>query len=176
MPTPIFIQVDPVEHGAAMSAITLEHFDWMNNEIVGAYNFTIPEIVGVSLDEYVQTTIKTICSSRPPEGVFYLMQADDQFVGSGGLRRLPDQSVEIVGIFTRPQFRGRGYGQRLFARLLDDARHYGYTLAKLDTGTFMHSANRIYESFGFKDCPPYEGAEPPPQLIPYWRYMSKKLE
>jgi len=33
MPTPIFIQVDPVEHGGAMSAITLEHFDWMNNEI-----------------------------------------------------------------------------------------------------------------------------------------------
>ncbi len=176
MATPIFVQVDPDVHGAAITAITLEYFDWMNAEIQSAYNFTIPEIVGQPLNIYVQMTVKTICSSYPPDGVFYLMQEDGECVGCGGLRRLPDQSVEIVRIFTRPPFRGRGYGQRLFARLLADARDYGYATAKLDTGAFMRSAHRIYESFGFVDCPPYEGAEPPPQLIPYWRYMSKNLK
>jgi GNAT superfamily N-acetyltransferase len=176
MHSPAFVQVNYDEHHDKIFAITMEYFDWMKNEIETVCNLSIQELVGQSLEEYVQGTVKTVCSGVPPEGVFYLVQEADHTVGSGGLRRLSDDSVEIVRIFTRPQYRGRGYGRQLMARLLSDACVFGYSLVKLDTGNFMRSAHRIYESFGFNDCEPYEGAEPPPQLVPYWRYMSKKID
>lgn len=176
MQTPTFVQVNHAEHGQEILAVTMQYFDWMNQEITKLCGFSIPDMIGQPLQQYVQDTVGTVCSGVPPEGVFYLMQDDGVTVGSGGLRRLPDGSVEVVRIFTRPQFRGRGYGRQLLMRLLADARDFGYTVAKLDTGGFMHSAHRIYESFGFEDCPPYEGAEAPPQLIPFWRYMSKRID
>lgn len=176
MRTPTFVQVNHTEDSAEILAISVEYFHWMNGEIVRACNFSIPEIVGMTLDQYVHGTVATVCAGVPPEGVFYLMKEGGVTVGSGGLRRLPDGASEIVRIFTRPEFRGRGYGQQMLARLLGDARNLGYDVVKLDTGKFMKSAHRIYESFGFVDCPPYEGAEAPRHLVPYWRYMSRPLD
>jgi GNAT superfamily N-acetyltransferase len=173
---PAFVQVNYVEHNREIFAVTMEYFEWMNAEIIRFYNLSIPDMLGQPLETYVQATIGTVCSGVPPEGVFYLMQDEGLTVGSGGLRRLPDGSAEIVRIFTRPLFRGRGFGRHLLTKLLGDASNFGYTVVKLDTGGFMRSAHRIYESFGFKDCPPYEAAEAPPQLLPYWRYMSKTLD
>ena len=176
MRSPTFVRVNYDDHHDEIFAVTMEYFDWMKNEIEIVCNLSVQELVGQPLEEYVQETVRTVCSGVPPEGVFYLMQEAGLTVGSGGLRRLPDGSVEIVRIFTRPEYRGRGYGRQLMDRLLSDARDFEYRLVRLDTGEFMRSAHRIYESCGFEDCGPYEGAEPPPQLVPYWRYMSKKIE
>jgi GNAT superfamily N-acetyltransferase len=175
MSNPAFVQVNPGEYRSEIFGITMEYFGWMNWEVIKAFGISIPTIVGKPLNEYVYGTLETVCSGVPPEGVFYLLLEDDITVGSGGLRRLPDGSVEIVRIFVRDKFRGRGYGRAILARLLADAADFGYTIVRLDTGNFMQSAHRIYESFGFEDCPPYEGAEAPPQLVPHWRYMSKRL-
>jgi GNAT superfamily N-acetyltransferase len=170
-----FRRVNAIDHGPEIHAVTFEYFDWMNREIERVCNLSLTDITGVPLDDYVEATIGTVCSGVPPKGVFYLIEENGLVAGSGGLRQLPDGAVEIVRIFTRPHYRGRGYGLQILSRLLVDARSFGYTVAKLDTGIFMKSAHRIYEALGFEDCPRYEGAEAPDQLVPYWRYMSKNL-
>ncbi len=175
MQSPTLVKVNHHDHGQEIFTVTMEYFDWINAEIIRLCGVSIPDMAGQPLDLYVRDTVGTICSGVPPEGVFYLMQDDGVTVGTGGLRRLSDGSAEIVRLYTRPQFRGRGYGRQILAQLLADAQDFGYTVAKLDTGEFMHSAQRIYESFGFEDCPPYEGAEASPLLHQYWRFMSKRL-
>ncbi len=55
----------------------------------------------------------------------------------------------------RPTTRGLKLGQTLAAAVLERARLIGYGRAVLDTGGFMHSAQRIYETAGFRDIPPY---------------------
>lgn len=161
---------------AQAQCLTMAYFEWMNREIKSACPFTIEDIVGMPLADYVAHAVDTICPDDASSARFYLLVADDVAVAMGGLRRLPDGSAEIVRIYTDPAYRGNGYGTRVLKKLMADAVSLGYETLKLDTGMFMESAHRIYESLGFLDCEAYVGAEPPQELRPYWRFMEKSLK
>jgi ribosomal protein S18 acetylase RimI-like enzyme len=93
----------------------------------------------------------------------------------GGLRRLPDGTAEIVRIYTKPESRGLGLGRRMVGELTSLASSLSYQTLRLDTAVFMESAQRIYEAAGFLPRGPYAGAEPPPQLQPYWLYYERSV-
>lgn len=160
---------------AIVLTLTREYFDWMNVQIQQAMGCSIPELVGMELDAYITAMMTTICRSTPPESAFYLAKIDGQTVGLGGLRRLPDGSAEVVRLYTRPQNRGHGIGKRLVQTLINEARRFGYSTLKLDTGSFMTAAQAIYRAAGFKEIEPYDGAEPPEALHPIWLYLQKTL-
>ena len=63
--------------------------------------------------------------------------------------RLPDV-VQIGGVWTPPELRGRGYGRAVVAGSLLDARSAGAALAVLFTGEENVSARRAYEALGFR--------------------------
>ena len=63
--------------------------------------------------------------------------------------RLPDV-VQIGGVWTPVELRGRGYGRAVVAGSLLDARSHGVTRAVLFTGEENLSARRAYESLGFR--------------------------
>lgn len=170
-----FCVADPIDQRDMIFALTREYFEWMNAEIVRACSFSISDVVGMPLDEYVVTTMKSLSSVDPREGVFYLLMTGSAAIAMGGLRRLPDGAAEIVRIYTRPAFRGLGYGKDMMDHLIGRACELGYATVRLDTAQFMHSAQRIYRSLGFTDCPAYAGAEPPEQLKRIWLYMEKDL-
>jgi hypothetical protein len=50
-----------------------------------------------------------------------------------------------------------------------------YRSLYLDTGPFMASAQRLYESNGFLDCDAYDGAEVPIEFHSRWRFMTRAL-
>ncbi len=157
-------------------AITHEYFDWMNGEIIRFCNFSIPEIIGMSLADYVRHTADIAASIEPRDGGIYCQKgASGQIIAMGGLRRLPDGAAEIVRIFTRPQFRGQGLGFQSVGHLVGEARRLGYEILRLDTAIFMKSAQKIYEASGFLPRGPYVGAEPPPPLLPFWLFMERPL-
>jgi GNAT superfamily N-acetyltransferase len=172
---PQFCDADPVTQYGNVVALTQEYFEWMNAEIVRACAISIPDLVGKTIDEYVRLTMQRMSTVDPREGTFHLVMIGNEAVAMGGLRRLPDGAAEIVRIYTRPAFRGRGYGRKIMDHLIARARDLDYLIVRLDTAKFMHSAHRIYYSLGFKDCQPYAGAEPPDQLKPIWLYMEKDL-
>lgn len=156
--------------------ISSEYFDWMNEEIIACCKFSIPDIVGMGLDDYVRYTTQIGSRIGPDEGGVYVRRsADGSVMAMCGLRRLPDGAAEIVRIFTRPTFRGQGLGAQAISHLVAEAGRLGYGTLKLDTGVFMTSAHAIYRAAGFSQCQPYEGAEPPHQLLPYWLYMERPL-
>lgn len=155
--------------------LTMQYFEWMDREIRATCGFSIPDIVGMPLPAYIQSAADTICPNVPNESIFYLLVQDGVAVGMGGIRMLSTECAEIVRIYVDPKWRGKGYGVKLLDRLIDDSRSFGYKRLNLDTGVFMTSAHRVYERCGFKDCSPYEGAEPPEVLHPYWRFMTRLL-
>lgn len=174
------IRFVPIHEGgqryrAEVLRLTGEYFRWMDAEISSMCGISIPDMVGMDMADYVSMTMDGMCAVRPPEGVFYLVEDAEETVGMGGLRRLPDGAAELVRIYTDPAHRGRGIGARTVAMLVDRARTFGYHRVKLDTGSFMTSAHRIYSAAGFTATHPYEGAEPPAVLHPYWLYMSRDL-
>lgn len=170
-----FVDAHAPEWSAQAQSLTLDYFTWMNLEIIRACQFSIPDIVGMPLDEYVVAAADAICPKNSPQSAFFLLSVDGVAVGMGGFRRLPFGQAEIVRIYVDPASRGKGYGAMLMAHLISETKQLGYEFLYLDTGVFMKSAHQLYESFGFVDCDAYAGAEPPAQLHPYWRFMVLDL-
>lgn len=163
------------EHRDIIVALTRDYFEWMNLQVLQAMGRSIPDLIGMELDPYISCVLESICRCSPPESVFYLAQIHGRAAGMGGLRRLPDGSAEIVRIYTRPEHRGLGIGTLMVQRLIAEARRFGYSELKLDTGTFMQAAQTIYRAAGFVEIEPYEGAEPPPSMHSIWLFMRKTL-
>jgi ribosomal protein S18 acetylase RimI-like enzyme len=56
----------------------------------------------------------------------------------------------------RPEFRGRGLGRTLTAKLIAEAKEIGYSSLRLDTlPGKMDQAIAMYRSFGFQEIAPY---------------------
>ena len=174
-PSLITVDLDNAHYRALILEMTREYFYWISGEIHSTIGLTINEILGMDYEVYLTGMLKTFCAGRPPDNIFYLAECDGEAAGMGGLRCLEDGAAEIVRIYTRPAFRGRGIGTFMVSRLVEDARRIGYHSVRLDTGPFMISAQRIYKAAGFESVAPYAGAEPPEVLQPIWLYMEKKL-
>ena len=156
--------------------LSLEYFQWMDEEITQLCGFSIPSIVKMPLRDYVSYTAEIAFNINPKEGGIYFMRDHTGNVAAmGGLRRLSAKNAEIVRIYTRPQCRGYGYGANMVESLILEARRLEYENLFLDTGVFMKSAQKIYGGAGFLTCPPYAGAEPPEALMPYWLYMKRSI-
>lgn len=92
----------------------------------------------------------------PPKGQIYLARAvDGAAQGCGAFRPFKDEVCEIKRLYVHPDARGQALGRDLVQVVLDGARTAGYRRAILDTGGFMLTAQKLYESFGFADIPKY---------------------
>ena len=155
--------------------MTQEYFLWMNEQILDICKFSIEDIVGMSLNDYIQQSMDNIVPRDANNSVYHLLIENGQAVAMGGLRQLSNGHGEIVRIYTKPSYRGRGFGRLMLEKLISEASSFNFPVLNLDTGIFMKDAQALYLSHGFQFCAPYEGAEPPPQLLPYWLYMELKL-
>ena len=175
MPNPEFIAADVASHREELIQLNVEYLSWVFTEVESLFGVPVNEVVGMPASEYVPGVIDKVCGDPPPRGVFYLVKIDSELAGMGGLRFLRPGVAEIKRIYFRPEFRGRKLGALTLARLLADAREFGYRSVCLDTGPFMTSAHRLYEANGFSDCPAYEGVEVPAEFHDRWRFMERTL-
>jgi ribosomal protein S18 acetylase RimI-like enzyme len=155
--------------------MTEDYFFWMDAQIQKTCNFSIEEITGMSIHSYIASAMKFISPKDQEKAIFHLLVKDGVPVAMGGLRQIPNGHAEIVRIYTKPECRGQGYGSMMIEMLIVESKRLGFKMLNLDTGIFMKDAQSMYASHGFEKCDPYAGAEPPPQLFPYWLYMQLKL-
>ncbi|WP_394792727.1 GNAT family N-acetyltransferase [Armatimonas sp.] len=175
MPNYEFIVANVASHREELIELNVEYLSWVCTEIEALFGVLANEIVGMPIRDYVLTVIDKVCGDPPPRGIFYLIKADNQLAGLGGLRYLRPEVAEVKRLYVRPEFRGRKLGELTLNRLLDDARAFGYKHVCLDTGVFMKSAHRLYEANGFSDCAAYEGVEVPSEFHSHWRFMERTL-
>jgi putative acetyltransferase len=91
----------------------------------------------------------------PPRGALYIAHQDGEPVGMVALRGRDDGRAEMKRLYVRPAARGSGLGRQLIEHVIAAARARGYASIVLDTLPVMHSAQRLYEEFGFRDVEPY---------------------
>jgi putative acetyltransferase len=107
----------------------------------------------------------------PPRGRLLLAGRDADAFACIALRPLAQPAVgEIKRLYVQPPQRGEGWGRRLVAALLAEARAIGYEELKLDTLDWMNAARALYEETGFRACAPYY-VNPLPGVV----YMSLRL-
>ena len=163
------------EHRQALLNLQTEYMAWVMDGMQALTGQTTEALLGCSLTDYVHNSLPKVCAQRPPQGQFYLLREGDAWLGMGGLRQLSPDCAEIKRLYLRPACRGRGFGQGLLARLLADARAFGYSRVQLDSAPFMQAAHRLYRAAGFRDCPAYAGVEVPQSLHPWWHFMALPL-
>lgn len=91
----------------------------------------------------------------PPAGRLLLAWHGAEAVGCIGLRPLNANTCEMKRLYVRPQARGEKLGRQLAERICAEARAAGYLRICLDTLPTMTSAQRLYESLGFRPIEPY---------------------
>lgn len=90
-----------------------------------------------------------------PRGRLLLAWSGTDAVGCVALRPIDETTCEMKRLFVRPQARGEQLGRRLAQRICEEARAAGYSQIYLDTLPTMASAQKLYQSLGFKPIQPY---------------------
>lgn len=87
--------------------------------------------------------------------VLLLAYFDDRPAGCVAFQELEAGICEMKRLFVLPDFRGRGVGARLVARLIQEAKDLGYRSMRLDSHPSMLKAQELYSRFGFREIGRY---------------------
>lgn len=118
----------------------------------------------ICLESYEKELNELPGAYAPPGGVLLIAFENGRPAGCGAFKPLSpkrafDQeevACEMKRLWVRPEFRGRGIGEKLALALMRCARERGYTAMYLDTvPTAMQAANRIYRDLGFEEVARY---------------------
>ena len=92
----------------------------------------------------------------PPGGIMLLAAEGNAPLGCVGVRPLEWPHVaELKRLYARPRARGMGLGPLLSQEALEFAWGAGYARVRLDTLPSMATAQRLYESIGFREIDAY---------------------
>ena len=95
---------------------------------------------------------------RRPEITFWSAWEGSVLLGCGALKELDRQHGEVKSMRTPTALRRRGTGRAILVHMIGVARSRRYERLSLETGSmdaFM-PARRLYESFGFTYCGPFD--------------------
>lgn len=104
---------------------------------------------------------------------FFVMREEGHPIAMGAFKRLDDTHAEIKSMHVLAEVRGRGLSRLMLEHLMDAARAEGFARLSLETGVqpIFVAARALYETAGFKDCPPFEGYWDDPNSV----FMTKQL-
>ena len=91
-----------------------------------------------------------------PRSVYFVVEEEGRVLGGAGIAPLdggaPD-TCELRKMYSLPAARGRGLGERVLRRCLEQARAFGFRRCYLETLTSMDAAMKLYERIGFRRLP-----------------------
>ncbi|PTX57520.1 putative acetyltransferase [Litoreibacter ponti] len=89
-----------------------------------------------------------------PEVHFFIAREGDTVLGCGALKDKGDYG-EVKSMFTGEAARGKGAASAILTRLEAEARAQGLSVLKLETGSLLHAAHKLYAKHGFTRCGPF---------------------
>lgn len=110
---------------------------------------------------------------KPPAGSILLARLGGEPVGCVMMRRLDASTCEMKHLFVREGARGRGVAVQLCTALMTLAKHRGFAVMRLETGSLNAEAMGVYRRLGFHPCDP--GGEYPDDVLPLLRFMRADL-
>jgi putative acetyltransferase len=104
---------------------------------------------------------------RKPEITFWTVWSGIELLGCGALKELDAHHGEIKSMRTAGAHRRKGVARAVLIHIISEARNRGYTRLSLETGSqpAFEPARRLYESFGFRECGPFDGYTEDPNSV-----------
>jgi len=85
---------------------------------------------------------------------FFTARRGDVIVGVGALAER-DGYGELKSMFVEEASRGQGIVDAILRQLEDQARTLELPMLRLETGSLLHAAHKVYARHGFKICGPF---------------------
>jgi len=101
---------------------------------------------------------------------FFTATEGSDVLGTGALA-IKDAYGEVKSMFTAQAGRGKGVAAAVLRMIEDTARDEGLQMLRLETGTGLDAAHRLYGRFGFEICGPFGDYTESPYSI----FMEKAL-
>jgi len=108
-----------------------------------------------------------------PEITFWTVWSGGELVGCGALKAIGPDHGEVKSMRTAEAHRREGVARAMLEHILGVAEGRGYRRVSLETGAQVafEPARRLYESFGFQPCPPFEGYTLDPNSV----FMTRRF-
>jgi putative acetyltransferase len=130
------------------------------------------DLTGPEIRALLEEHLRNMHELSPPESVhaldlaklrrsditFWTAWSDEgELLGCGALRELTPAHGEIKSMRTPEALRRRGAGRAMLDHIIDEARRRSYERLSLETGSMaaFAPAQKLYESAGFRICPPF---------------------
>jgi putative acetyltransferase len=110
---------------------------------------------------------------RQPDITFWTIWEGASLAGCGALKELNKQHAEIKSMRTVQAHLRKGVAAKILAHIVDEAKRRGYRRLSLETGSqdYFEPARKLYRTFGFAPCPPFEGYIEDPNSV----FMTREL-
>lgn len=105
-----------------------------------------------------------------PEVHFFTATEGDQILGCGAFKHMGDYG-EIKSMFTAETARGKGAASAILDRIETEARAQKLPALKLETGSLLHAAHKLYAKHGFTMCDAFGDYDPNETSL----FMEKSL-
>jgi putative acetyltransferase len=133
----------------------------------------VDDLSGGAVHELLREHLRGMHLHSPPESVhaldldglrqpgitFWTVWEGSELLGCGALKELDAAHGEIKSMRTAAAHLRKGVARSMLAHILAEARRRGYRRLSLETGSAeaFGPARRLYESFGFVYCGPFDG-------------------
>jgi GNAT superfamily N-acetyltransferase len=166
----VIVEATTPPHFESFAELVSEYVGWLYQRYSD-----IPWLIdGVGSQQALGRELANLAAAYgPPAGKTFLAVVGGETAGGGAYRDLHDGACEMKRLFVREKFQGRGIGRQLCASLVATAKSDGYRFIRLDTGDRNSEAVTMYESMGFRPCPPYH--EYPGELLAHLQFMEMPL-
>ena len=96
-----------------------------------------------------------------PGGEIVMAVLGDRTVGCCALLNMGEGGFEVSKMAVSEEYRGRGLGGKMLARVVERAREIGATRLYLETNTKLPNASHLYEAQGFAYLPAQRARQSP---------------
>jgi len=131
-------------------------------KIITDDNAALAKIIRTSLKEFNankpgtvyfdETTDHLSDVFKTKKSAYYVIEIDGKIAGGGGFYPtdgLPSNTCELVKMYLAKEYRGKGWGNILLQKCMDEAKKQGYQKMYLESMPELVNAIAMYEKNGF---------------------------
>ena len=152
------VPYDSISHRAQFLELNMEFITWISTQMRIHHNIDAEAQIrqmteaqiGQNIREYVENYVDKFTTLKPPKGIIYILETEENVIGMGALSPLDERVGEIKRMYIRQEYRGKGIGKRLLIKLMKKAKVFGYSSLRLESQDFMTVAHQLYQSMGFQ--------------------------
>jgi len=110
---------------------------------------------------------------KAPEAMAFIARSGNLAAGCLAFDQFDDKAAELHKFFVDASFRGQGIGRALMGAALAEIEKGRSRIVLIHTTFYMKGAIAVYESFGFRPCPPFR--ETPEHVRHTDVFMSRSI-